>query len=97
MRSATPAVVKLLIDYGVDVNQAVTMNGVSGLTALHIILHTAAHFMNNRGNFYDESTDLTSTKLENSTHSKLRSTGVKSWIRTMNLLINSGTFGCNLQ
>lgn len=90
IRSATPAVVKLLIDYGADVNQTFHTNGVSGVTPVHIILHTAAHFMTNRGHLLDETTDLSSTKLENSNHSKLRSTGVKSWIRTLNILLTSG-------
>jgi hypothetical protein len=65
------------------------MNGVPGLTPLHVVLHTVAHFMNSRSG-RDDAIDTTTSKLENSSYSKLRNTGVKSWIRTINLLLNSG-------
>jgi hypothetical protein len=95
VRSATPVVVRLLIEYGAEVNQGFQMNGVPGLTPLHVVLHTVAHFMNSRGgNSRDDTIDMSTSKLENSSYSKLRNTGVKSWIRTVNLLLNSGDFPC---
>jgi hypothetical protein len=91
VRSATPTIVRLLLEHGAEVNKSFQMNGVAGITALHVVLHTVAHFMNSRVNGREDPTaNASNSKLENSSHSKLRNTGVKSWIRTVNLLLDSG-------
>lgn len=87
VRSATSQVVALLIDYGSEVNRGAQINGVHGITPLHLVLHTINHTLNSRILGSENVGDLSNSKIGNS---KLRNSGIKSWVKTIQLLINSG-------
>ena len=87
VRSATPQVVALLLEFGSEVNRGAQINGVHGVTALHLVLHTLNHTLNSRIFGSENIGDVSNSKIGNS---KMKNSGIKSWVKTVQLLINSG-------